>query len=280
MNYIEHRPCPELASILECLWEASDPHHAPERPPERIVPDGCPELIVHLAHRFSRLVRKRWVTQPRMFIAGTLSRPWTLRGGRGIHTLGIRFRPGSITGLFPISMPAAKDREVPLAGVIGAAPARQLFRRLRSAGSRTRRFEVAEDWLRARLPDRPRPRSSATPAADAIRKSRGRVPVREIARALGWNPRRMERLFRRDLGIRPKLYARIVRLNAVLASLDGRERGLAVDLALEAGYFDQAHLLKDFRHLAGRGPRDPRDADGALARHFTRPERLRALLGE
>ena len=84
--------------------------------------------------------------------------------------------------------------------------------------------------------------------------------------------------FARDLGIRPKVYARIVRLNAVLATLDDAERARAVDLALEAGYFDQAHLLRDFRILAGRTPRAGRERDGEMARHFTHPERLKALL--
>ena len=51
-----------------------------------------------------------------------------------------------------------------------------------------------------------------------------------------------------------------------------------MDLALEAGYFDQAHLLRDFRLLAGRTPRSARESDGEMARHFTDPRRLKALL--
>ena len=107
---------------------------------------------------------------------------------------------------------------------------------------------------------------------DAIRESRGQARIEEVSRALGWSRRRLERAFARDLGIPPKLYARIVRLNAVLATLDEGERAAAVDVALEAGYFDQAHLLRDFRILAGRPPRAARLADGEMARHFTHPD--------
>lgn len=100
----------------------------------------------------------------------------------------------------------------------------------------------------------------------------------DVARRLGWSRRRLERLFARDVGIPPKLYARIVRLNAVLATLEEPERPQAVDLALEAGYFDQSHLLRDFRALAGRRPGAARTEDGEMSRHFTHPERRRALL--
>lgn len=87
----------------------------------------------------------------------------------------------------------------------------------------------------------------------------------------------MERLFLEEVGVSPKLYSRIVRLNAVLATLDASERPSAVDFALEAGYFDQAHLLRDFRSLVGRTPSTPRQTDGEMAQHFTEPERLKQL---
>jgi hypothetical protein len=62
--YVEHRPRPELRPHVECLWLASDPR-ARRRAPERVVPDGCPELIVHLLDRFARRDGGRFVVQPR-----------------------------------------------------------------------------------------------------------------------------------------------------------------------------------------------------------------------
>ncbi len=278
MKYRERRPEAALRPYVECVWTISGPRVSAGRAPERVVPDGCPELIVHLGDPFARWIDGRWVVQPRAFLAGTLSRPWLLRAGRRIDTIGIRFRAGETTGVLPLSMAGASDREMALAGIVGRAAAGALVRTLRSARTGTERFAAAERWLAARLAAaRPR-RSSSARAVALIREGGGRARIDDVARSLGWSRRRIERAFARDLGIRPKVYARIVRLNAVLATLDDAERPRAVDLALEAGYFDQAHLLRDFRILAGRTPRSRRESDGEMARHFTDPRRLKALL--
>jgi len=279
LRYVERRPGLVLAPYIECLWEVSSPHpqRVSKRATERVVPDGCPEVIVHLRDRFARNVGGRWVVQPRAFLAGTLTRPWRLRPGRSVSTLGLRLRPGAATALFRLAMADANDRELPLANIVGPSEARALITGLRRARGSDRRFAVAEGWLTARLAEMPARRAAAGRAVNAILKTHGKIPIRDVARSLGWSRRRIERAFKRDLGIRPKLYSRIVRLNSVLATLDEAERGSAVDLALDAGYFDQAHLLRDFRVLAGRAPRAGREGDGEMARHFTRPERLQAL---
>ena len=292
MRYREQRPRRELQPYVECLWSVWDPRRRAGRPSEHIVPDGCPELIVHLADPFARRLDGRWRRQPHAFLAGTLSRPWVLRAGPSLRTFGVRFRPGATTALLPIDMREATDREVGLASLVGAAAARDLVLRLARADRFSARVRTAELWLLDRLA-----RSSARPglvtrsvthgitrpAVELVLRSRGSERIDAVAARLGVTPRRLERAFSRDLGIPPKLFARIVRLNAVLATLPKDDRGEGhrariVDLALEAGYFDQPHLLRDFRAVAGRKPLADRDRDGEMARHFTAPERLLALL--
>ena len=279
LRYVEQRPRPALRPHLECLWLVSDPHQRAGRAPERVVPDGCPELIVHLGDPFSRQVGGRWRRQRRAFLAGTLTRPWLLRAGRRVATLGVRFRPGEVTLLLPVSMAGATGRETPLAAIVGRPRARALVQALAAARSEAARFAAAEDWLASQLVlASRRPAATARPAVRLLLEARGAARIADVARSLGWSRRRIERVFSRELGIRPKLFARIVRLNAVLAGLDAAERASAVDMALDAGYFDQAHLLRDFRVLAGRTPRQGRERDGELARNFTHPARLRLLL--
>jgi AraC-like DNA-binding protein len=278
LEYVERRPAADLAPYLECVWSVSGRTSARPRGPERIVPDACPELIVHLGDPFSRHVGTRWVVQPRLFLAGTLTRPWLLRPGRRVDTLGLRFRPGAATAVFGNGLRPRIDAEIPLPRLVGSSAAQALRDALAGPRTRTRRIQAAETWLAEHVAAvRPRP-CAVQPAIDAILRSRGGRRIDDLARSLGWTRRRLERAFAQDLGLRPKMFARIVRLNAVLAELGPEQRADIVDVALCVGYFDQSHLLRDFRALAGRLPAAGGQADGEMARHFTDPRRLRVLL--
>jgi AraC-like DNA-binding protein len=277
MRYLEQPPPPPLAPFVECLWTAWDPRLRRGRGSERIVPDGCPELIFHLADPFSRRVDGRWVRQPRAFLAGTLTRPWTLRPGPAVRCFGVRFRPGAMRRFLPVEPRAARDRETPLLDLLGETAARSLWRALVAARSAPRRFALLREGLRGRLGDDPAP-SRAAAAVDRIRASGGRVRVEDLAATLGTTRRRLERLFLAELGIPPKQFARLMRFQAALAAVGRGGRESLVDLALEHGYFDQSHLLAEARALAGRKVQADRRFDGELARHFTDPARIRALL--
>lgn len=280
MRYEEIPPAGELRGHVECFWQAVDRTPRAGRPPEHIVPDGCPEIIVHLGDPFSRRMDGRWRPQGRAFLAGTLSRPWILRPGSVVDTFGIRFRPGSLPALFAVEMRSTVDRELSLQRLAGVSAARDLRQALTRSPHLTPRAAAAESWLTAAVGVVPR--SVASPCTRAIAlivSSRGSLRINEIARRLELSPRQLERAFAAGLGIGPKLYARIVRLQAALLEIGDEQRAAGVEAALAAGYFDQSHLLRDFRGLAGRAARRPRRADGEMARHFTAPERLLSLLG-
>jgi methylphosphotriester-DNA--protein-cysteine methyltransferase len=151
----------------------------------------------------------------------------------------------------------------------------------------------AESWLLAHAADRlastaaaggpaahaatvPEPTCAA--AVRAIHRRRGRIGVDALASAVGLPRRRLERLFRRETALSPKQYIRIVRLTALLGRLDAPDRDRLIDVALDAGYFDQAHMARDFKALTARRASAGRGGDGELAIHFTRPDRLLRLL--
>lgn len=113
LHYVEQPAPAAIAAAIECVWSVSDRVVRASRPPDRVIPDGCPELIVHLADRYARVIDGRLVRQPAAFLAGTLSRPWIVQAPPRIATVGVRFRPGGVTALFGASIAGTADREVP-----------------------------------------------------------------------------------------------------------------------------------------------------------------------
>jgi AraC-like DNA-binding protein len=282
MLYVEQPLGPPLDRFLECLWLVWSTGPLRRRETQRVVPDGCPELIVHLEDPFSRWVDGRWQVQPLVFLAGTLTAPWRLRPGRRVRTLGVRFRPAAVRRFLAIDMKQAVHREVPFSEIEGQAAEDALLALLGRCRTTDRLFSTVASWLLTKLEVKGSG-SEVLPSEAAVRSilaAKGACTIDRLAREIGCHRRSLERNFARDLGVTPKFLARVVRLNAVMATLSDDERGLGVDLALEMGFFDQSHLLRDARLLAGRRLSAAREVDGALARHFTDPVRLRQLLGD
>ena len=108
--------------------------------------------------------------------------------------------------------------------------------------------------LVVRLVDRPRPSPEVGWAWERLLATRGAVPVGRIADEVGWSHKHLIARFRQQVGLRPKTAARLVRFDGVWRRLDGRrplDWGL---VAREAGYADQAHLVRDFHQFTGTTP--------------------------
>jgi AraC-like DNA-binding protein len=276
LRYVEHPAPAALAASVECVWRVTDPVARPDRPPDRLLPDGCPELIVHAGDGYARQIEGRFVTQPAAFLAGTLSRPWVVLAPSRVSTIGVRFRPGGLTALFGASLDGAADREVRLDEL--PAPIGDLVAAIRVARGPAAMCRAAERWLLAWSAAHAENPVLCRPAVRLVQRRRGRIAVDAVSAAVGLPRRRLERAFRRETALTPKQFIRIVRLNVAMRALAAADRDRLVDLAIDAGYFDQAHMARDFKALTARRASARRSDDGELAVHFTRPDRLARLL--
>lgn len=84
--------------------------------------------------------------------------------------------------------------------------------------------------------------------------SRNSLPVAELARRYGRTTRQVERIFEGQVGLNPKLFARVARLRSALALSASKEVPDWSGIAIDAGYFDQSHMIRDFRSLTGETP--------------------------
>jgi AraC-like DNA-binding protein len=137
----------------------------------------------------------------------------------------------------------------------------EIHDRVRTAAAWPERFAVLEDFLISRLRDadeRAGVSSGVRRAWDELLRTKGTAAVADLAAETGWSDRHLRERFRIETGLGPKEAGRVIRFDRARRRLArraaaGQPPGLA-DLAVSAGYFDQAHMDRDFRRLAGCSP--------------------------
>lgn len=169
-----------------------------------------------------------------------------------IHVFTIGFQPGGLHALFDMPMTRLVDQGAIASDVIGAA-AHRLRDAILHAPNFDARIAAVERWLApyveaARHPD------DVDRAAIAIVRSGGRLRIDMLARRAMLSDRQFTRRFEAQVGLRPKLFARTVRLNAVLDAKSRSPRASWTELVHRAGYADQSHFIRDCRALAGGAP--------------------------
>jgi AraC-like DNA-binding protein len=206
--------------------------HAAQEGTSRILPDGCLDVI--------------W-SEGALLVAGPDTHAHVFRDGPGAEYAGIRFAPG--TGPVLLGIPACelRDQRVPLAAVWTGAETRRLEERLGAAGDGI--DEVAAVLEQAAV-TRLRANDPADPVARTVARGLAAgASVAETARIVGLSDRQLYRRSLTAYGYGPKTLARILRFNR---ALDLARAGMPfAEVAITAGYSDQAHLSREVRDFAG-----------------------------
>jgi AraC-like DNA-binding protein len=238
VSYREHPPAPALAARVACTWESA----RGDGEPGVILPDGCIDLVHRPGHGLQT--------------AGpdTVPRPAGARGA-GV-AVGLRLRTGSADPwVLEATADELRDRVVGVTALWGPEGER-LEEALDGAPTPALRRALLERAVGERMAARARVRDSLVDAAvERLRRDPGGA-VGSLAPALGVSERHLRRRLRPVLGYGPKTLARILRFQRLLALAEARrdgEPGLA-ELALEAGYADQAHMTAECTRLAGAPP--------------------------
>ena len=270
VNYQFTTPRHPLSCFVERFWQFSD---APSHRKERIVPSGTFELVFNLHEDELRIYDSRQPDCCRRFtgavVSGTYREPFVIDTREHASIIGVHFRPG---GAFPFLGAAASevcDMHVDLASLWGSS-AVALRERLCAAGTAVERFRLLEEALMAH---RFRPLDSHAAvrfALAAFERGDTRLGVREVAQEAGLSQRRFIQVFAREVGMSPKLFCRVRRFQQALAFA---RQSTAPDwglLAQESGYFDQSHLIHDFRTFSGFSPAEyvRRRSDRVLQNHI------------
>jgi AraC-like DNA-binding protein len=253
MIYREFAAMPALAPIVECVWTL-DGHAREMADAQPVLPDGRPEIILHLGDPFERAhdggTRER---QSAVIFAGQLLRPLDLRATGQVAVVGIRLRPHGAAALLAGSQQQLVGQTLGL-DLLSWRLARELDQVRDRARDTARAAEMVQAIV-ARHLDVTRFDRQVHAAVDRIGREHGLVTVDALATHVGLTPRHLERRFNQVVGISPKRLARITRFQRALRlfeQLRSPQRG--THTAAQCGYADQAHFIRDFSEFAGCAP--------------------------
>lgn len=270
MRYSEIRPTAPLRRFVECFWTLEGDGSVATPPAERILPDGCVELILNFGDRFLQHFDGERKVQPRNFLVGQMTGPILISPCGTVELLGIRFQPGGTRPWLDVPAHEVTDRVVDLGG-LSSRLEQGLLRACADAPGLNDKVAAADAFLCSRLNDR-KFDSQLLALAATIIDCGGLVSVDQLASHAGVSSRQLERRFQREVGIGPKLLARIVRFQQVFRAVEQCNAAWA-DVAVECGYYDQAHLIRDFHQFAQQTPAVLFASQTPLTESFTRKAR-------
>jgi AraC-like DNA-binding protein len=187
------------------------------------------------------------------FVAGLYESYVIVESARSSCGLQVNFTPLGAHSLLGMSMAALANRAVDVEDILGAA-GREVVERLNDTPGWSERFRIVDDFLLERLARSREPAAPVVWAWRSLEESGGRITIGALASEIGWSHKHLIERFREQVGLPPKTMARILRFEHVVRRL--RRAGAArwAEIALECGYYDQAHLIRDFTEFAGSSP--------------------------
>jgi hypothetical protein len=264
-RYQEFAPPPTLRPFVRVIWTYAAP--APTSVVQRIAPDGCPELIFDIGAPYEEQGDDgEWRLQPSALFAGQMTRPLALRPVGATELIAIRFEPDGARDWLGLPLAEATDRRLDMTARLEGFGA--------PAGDPAGQAAAFADWLEAqrRAGDwriDPFVRAEVE-AATAERPGSPRTPGEQRA---------LQRRFTDRVGVSPRLLRSIFRFRRVFDhAVDPVRAEGWLGAGLEAGYFDQPQMARDFRRFLGctatDWAREQHDLARAIASQSYKPDAI------
>jgi len=247
------KPSEALQKYVQCLW-VLDSDSSDGEVSCRVTPIGTIEVMFHYKKTFR--VSKTGMNdfyQPTSFISG-VSSSYVDVTANSSGVIVVCFHPFGAYSFFDFPLIEIENGIVDL-NLIYAKELRIIEDKLSSASSLNKRIKIIEEFLLARLKERnPEDIRLISAGINYINQYKGQLSANELANKLMIIPKQLERKFSAIVGKTPKQFIKIVRFNNVMNKLIKNPSCNLTGIAYESGYFDQSHLIKEFKAFSGCTP--------------------------
>lgn len=246
-------PPPDLASCVQAVWVARG---RSEHRREVVLPNGVVEIIFNLSD-------PQWVLQSELhpkrrydgvFLAGAQRGPLLIEDEAETDLLGVRFHAGGVTPWLRTPLGELTDRVEDTADLDAMRWANALHEQLGACRTDRKRLNLVFTTLR-RQRTGPALDSRVRRTLQSLLRETDPPSVAGIAKRLGITHKHLDTLFYRAVGFSPRTLHRVMRFHDVVSWLRRRQSPVSwANLALRAGFADQAHMIREFRAFSGTTP--------------------------
>jgi AraC-like DNA-binding protein len=239
---------PPLDQYITLLWASKG---IPSFKKERILPDGSASLLFNFSGTITARSSDQLIILPQCFISGITS-SWFDLTYSGMHEqVGIIFKPYGAFSLLDIPMIELHNTAVDLQLIINHT-FQEIYERMQEAGSLEQRLQMLNDFLTKKLISKIL--DPSIPRLTNILQANEDITVRQLADKAGFSQQHVSRIFRRHIGVSPKMIQRIFRFQQAIRLIKQTKNSLT-DTGYEANYYDQSHFINEFKSMAGIPPR-------------------------
>ncbi|WP_292008959.1 helix-turn-helix domain-containing protein [Chryseobacterium sp.] len=241
MLYKEYQPSALLSPYIETYWTSNSPGNGEFH---KVLPDGCVDIIF----QFNKTKNIFYAE-----ICGTMTTFLNMNFLESIQIFGIRFRPIGITFFTRVPVEEFTDKNVELA-LVDTLFDKSFYEILPEKRSVEDMIKHVDNYLINNLPYLYSSEKQIIHAVDLIYLTKGQLSLTTLAADVCLCQRHFERKFKSAIGISPKMFAKISRFKHALWCLKNYSHKDLLTIAIECGYYDHSHLIKDFKSLSGHGP--------------------------
>jgi AraC-like DNA-binding protein len=224
----------------------------------REVPICAFPLIINFGAPFRFVDPARPVDGPRMlgtFAAGMYDSYVIVESRGDSCCIQVNFTPIGARIFFQLPLSELSNRSLGLDELYGDQSWR-VVEALAEAGDWDRRFDLLEALIAERIARARSPRREIQWAWRKLQETNGKLEIGDLAEELGWSHKHLIAQFRDQLGTPPKRLGRVLRFQRAIERIGACDAPRWVELAFDCGYFDQSHMIREFREFAGCTPEE------------------------
>ncbi len=251
-----YKPSKVLTAFVKQYWtlDLDNSSYLPEE--QTIIPNGLIELFFNYGELFEYdLPKEQTPLKSRLLICGQNSFHYRIKPTGKVGLLSVMLKPEGAMMFFNMPLSELRNLTIPIDSIY-SKETEILEDKILNSSNDKQRIEIVESYLISKIiEDKLFHHKRMTTCIENLKVKQSQVSVRELAECCCLSTKQFQRSFNEHIGIMPKDYLRVIRFQNVIHTKYLKPKLSITELAMECGFYDQSHLIRDFNQFSGYSPK-------------------------